>query len=92
MYFRFGVALAIVIAVSICGVIIEKENLRLQHQITQQQFRQDRLVQQIASARVESQQLGAPPRLLQAVEDGRIVLPTPKTPSQVVRTEEHEVH
>ena len=92
MYFRFGVAFIIVIAVSICGVVIEKDNLRLKQQITQQQFRQDQLVQKIASARVESQQLGAPPRLLQAVEEGRIVVPTPQTPSQLVRTEDGEVH
>ena len=70
MYFRFGVALTIVIAVSICGVMIENENLRLKQQITQQQFRQDLLAQKIASARVESQQLGASPHILQAVEDG----------------------
>lgn len=92
MYFRFGVALAIVIAVSICGVMIENENQRLKQQITQQQFRQDLLVQQVAAARLESQQLGAPPRLIQAVEEGRIALPAPESPSQLVRTPEHELH
>jgi hypothetical protein len=92
MYFRFGLALIIVISISVAGVRIENENLRLKQQIARQQSRRDLLVEKIASARVESQQLGAPPRLLQAIEDGRIVLPAPQSSSQLVRTEEHEVH
>lgn len=92
MYFRFGVALTIVIAVSVCGVTIEQENLRLKQQITRQQIRQDLLREKIASARVDSQRLGAPPRLLQAIEGGRIALPAPQSSSQLVRTEEREVH
>jgi len=92
MYFRFGLALIIVIAISFAGAGIEKENLRLQQQLARQQSRRDLLVEKIATARVESQQLGAPPRLLQAIEDGRIVLPDPQSSSQLVRTEQHEVH
>jgi hypothetical protein len=91
MYFRFGFALTIVVAISVAGIMIEKENLRLERQIARQKLRQDLLVEEIASARTESQQLGAPPRLLQAIEDGHIALPAPQSSSQLVRTEEHEV-
>ncbi len=92
MYFRFGIALCVVIAVSVCGVMIERDNRLLQEQVTQQQSRHAELTAQIAAARTESARLGAPPQLLQAVEDGRIALPALESASQVVRTEQHDVH
>lgn len=92
MYLRFGLALAIVIAISVAGAVVENENRRLERQIARQQLRRDLLVEKIASARTESRQLGAPPRLVRAVEEGRIALPIPQSVSQLVRTEEHDVH
>lgn len=82
MYFRFGVALALVVGISLCGIAIERTNLRMRQQITRQHYRMDVLGERIVQARAETGRLGAPERLLEQIEDGRIVLidPTSQSP------------
>jgi hypothetical protein len=82
MYFRFGSALALLILVSIAGVAIEKECLALRRSVTRQQYRQTELAELSARARLRTQQLGAPIRLIEAIEQGRIGLVRPDLPRQ----------
>lgn len=92
MYFRFGLALCLVVAISILGIAIEKENLRLRQQITRQHFRMGVMEEKLAVARAEMQQAGAPPRLLQSLEEGRIGLSTTETPGRLASTPPEESH
>lgn len=72
MYFRFGSALVLVVAVSLAGVAIEKQCLVLRRAVIREQYRHEALCDASARLRLMTEQLGAPKRLLQALEDGRL--------------------
>ncbi len=74
MYFRFALALLLVVGISLLGIAIEKDNLRLRQQITRQHYRMDVLSERLAGARSETERLGAPSRLVESLESGRIAL------------------
>jgi len=77
MYFRFASALALVILISFGGVAIEKQCLDLRRAVSRQHYRQEALRDLYARTRLRTQQLGAPVRLFDALEDGRIQLARP---------------
>lgn len=72
MYFRFGSALVLVILMSVAGIAIEKQCLALRRAVIRQQYRRDVLGDQYARLRLQTQQLGAPVRLFEALESGRL--------------------
>jgi hypothetical protein len=72
MYFRFGSALVLVVVVSLAGVAIEKQCLALRRAVMREQYRHEALCDASARLRLTTEQLGAPRRLLQALEDGRL--------------------
>ncbi|REJ84431.1 MAG: hypothetical protein DWQ34_19875 [Planctomycetota bacterium] len=74
MFFRFGAALVLVILIALLGIAIEKRNLALRRSISLQDYRREQLLEQRARLRLETEQLGAPGRLLDEVEAGRLPL------------------
>ena len=67
MYFRFGSALLLVLAISLAGVAFEKRNLALRRRLTRQHYQTAVLREKHAKLRLETQRLGAPNRVLNVV-------------------------
>ncbi|MCC7420946.1 MAG: hypothetical protein IT428_11755 [Planctomycetaceae bacterium] len=72
MFFRFGSAIVLVVLISLTGVALEKENLELKRAVSRQQFQLDVLRNEHAQMRLRTQQLGAPVRIVEALEQGRM--------------------
>jgi hypothetical protein len=68
MYFRFGAAIVLFVVVSIAGVALEKQCLSYRRAIARQRYRMDVLVEQYAQTRLTVQRLGAPNRMIRALE------------------------
>jgi hypothetical protein len=94
MYFRFGAAMVLFVAVSVAGVALEKQCLSYRRAIAQQRYRMDVLVEQYAQTRLTVQKLGAPSRMIRALEaqgdanrkPGRSSPAGPTSPLSVPRT------
>lgn len=78
MYFRFGCILCLAAAVSVVGVAVEKTVLELRRDVSRQHYRQDVLQEEHARLRLRTQQLGAPRRIIESIDDGAIPLKRPK--------------
>jgi hypothetical protein len=83
MYFRFGSALVLVILMSVAGIAIEKQCLALRRAVIRQQYRHEVLGDEYARLRLQTQQLGAPIRLFEALENGRLERTPPNGPDEV---------
>jgi hypothetical protein len=68
MYFRFGTALVLAVVVALAGIAIEKRCLTLRRALTRDQYRYEVLRDLYARQRLQTQQLGAPARLFEALE------------------------
>jgi hypothetical protein len=84
--FRFIVAIALVVSVALAGVGLEKRALQLRRDVSVQHFREGILRERHARLRLRTQELGAPARLVDDLERGRIVLETPHKPSTAETT------
>ncbi len=71
MYFRFGSALVLVFLMSVGGIAIEKQCLALRRAVIRQQYRREVLADEYAHLRLQTQQLGAPIRLIETLEQAR---------------------
>ncbi len=69
MFFRFGAALLLVVLISLAGTALEKRNLELKRVVSRQAYRLEILQEQHAAKRVLAQQLGAPNRLIDQLDD-----------------------
>lgn len=78
MFFRFGSAIVLIVLVALSGVALEKHNLELRRSVSRQQFRLDVLVNQHAQMRLKTQQLGAPVRLIDSLETGKLQIQKPE--------------
>ena len=74
MFFRFGCALCLAAAVSVIGVAIEKATLVTRREVSRQHYQTDVLREEHARLRLKTQQLGAPKRLIESIEQGRVSL------------------
>ncbi|HEX4069642.1 MAG TPA: hypothetical protein VHX68_00670 [Planctomycetaceae bacterium] len=61
----------LLILMSVAGVAIEKQCLALRRSVMRQQYRREVLQDEYARLRLQTQQLGAPVRLFQALEADR---------------------
>lgn len=64
MFFRFAATLAILTGISIYGMSLEKENLKLKRRISEQHYDLHGLDESRSRLYLQTQQLGAPPRLM----------------------------
>ncbi len=78
MYFRFGSAVALVVLVSLIGVAVEKRNLEYRRALSRQHYRLDVLLEAHAKLRLQTQQMGAPVNLIDALENGELELRRPE--------------
>jgi hypothetical protein len=86
MFFRFGVALVLVVAISLAGTGLEKQNLELKRIVSRQHYRLEILREQYTSQRVVAHQLGAPARLIDRMDPELLVPPRPEQPAQPARS------
>ena len=70
MYFRFGAAILLVVAISLVGIAVEKKTLETRREISRQHFRKSVLLENHARLRLRTQQLGAPKRMIETLESG----------------------
>lgn len=82
MFFRFGSAMALVVAVSLAGTAIESNSLDLRRTISLQRYQREVLVEQQAQLRVAAQRAGAPAQLIEPLEQGRLQLLPPESPQR----------
>jgi len=80
MFFRFGSAIVLVVLISLVGIGLEKRNLELRRGVSQQHYRMDALRDAQARLRLETQLLGAPERMIDSLESGRLQLERPEAP------------
>lgn len=85
MYFRFGVAILLVVAISVAGIAMEKSILGFRREISRQQFRKDVLREEHERLRTRTQELGAPTRVLETLETQPAAGTPPKQPPQARR-------
>jgi len=71
MYFRFGAALVLAVLVAVSGIALEKRCLTLRRALAREHYRYEVLRDLYARQRLQTQQLGAPARLLDALENER---------------------
>ena len=82
MFFRFGSAIVLVVLISLAGVGLEKRSLELRREVSRQHYRLDVLLETHARHRLRTQQLGAPVRLIDALEQGKLELRPPEKPAE----------
>jgi hypothetical protein len=68
MYIRFAGGLILLVAMALAGVALEKRALELRRILGQQRLQYDLLCERYAAARLNTQQLGAPARLLESAQ------------------------
>ena len=78
MYFRFGCALLLAVAISVIGVAVEKSTLTVRRDISRQHYRLDVLHEEHARMRLRTQQLGAPRRMIESIDAGRLPVKRPR--------------
>ena len=69
MYFRFGCALSLVVAISLAGAALEKRNLKLRRAVTTQKYQQKMLRDAFVWKRLQVQQLAAPTQTIKILDD-----------------------
>lgn len=83
MFFRFGAALLLVVIVALCGTALETQNLALKRSLSQQQYRMEVLLETQTRLRLETQRLGAPAKLFDALQQQDATLYRPPKPQRV---------
>src|SRR5262249_26516067 len=96
MFFRFGSALVLVVLISLAGTALEKRNLELRRVVSRQKYRLEILFEKHAANRVLAQQLGAPSRLVDKIEEPQKSLEKPAQPANperaTVRKTRHKLY
>ena len=82
VFFRFGAALALVVAIALAGTALETQNLAYKRQLSQQQYRLEVLVETQASLKLEAQRLGTPAKLFDALQKDGATLHRPAKPQR----------
>lgn len=70
------------VSVALTGTVLETQNLALKRSLSQQQYRLEILLETQASLRLESQRLGTPAKLFDALENGDASLYRPPRPQR----------
>ena len=82
MFFRFGITIVLIVGVSLAGIAIEKRTLSLQRSVSLQHYRAEQLEEQRVRLRLRCEELGAPLRLLEEVEAGRLSIQLSSRPNR----------
>src|SRR5947207_1300526 len=90
MFFRFGSALVLVVLLSLAGTALEKRNLELRRVVSRQQYRLEILLEKHAAHRVLAQQLGAPSRLVDKIDEEPVAQEKPLPPAKAASPAAHK--
>lgn len=82
MFFRFGAAMALVVAIAVTGTALESRSLAMRRAISHQRYQLDVLIERQAQLRVAAQRAGAPAQLIEPLEQGRLQLLPPDAPQR----------
>ncbi len=82
MFFRFGAALLLVVSVALTGTALETQNMALKRSLSQQNYQLDVLLETQAKLRLATQRLGAPAKLLDALERDDATMYRPPKPQR----------
>jgi hypothetical protein len=82
MFFRFGVAVLLVVLISLAGTAIEKDALDLRRHLARQQYQRSVIEESIAKQRLEVEQLSAPGRWIESLEKGELPLERLERPTR----------
>jgi hypothetical protein len=74
MFFRFAAAIGLITAIGLAAIAIEKQNLSLKREISSQHYQLQIQQEKYSRLVLETQQLAAPPRLMEEWERGEIRL------------------
>lgn len=80
MFFRFSAAIVLLVLIALANIALEKRNLSTRQALSLQVYRYDQLQDEYAKLRLRTQQLGAPARLIEEIEQ-----PRPKTTGKPVK-------
>jgi hypothetical protein len=80
MFFRFLSSVALVVLIALAGVALEKKTLETRRKVSQQHYRMEVLRESHAKMRLRVQELGAPEKLIESVENGHLPLRRPDKP------------
>ena len=81
MFYRLGGALVLLVIIALGGIAIEKQNLTLRRAVSHQKFRQEVLMEEHAVHRLKAQQLGAPERLMNDLDEAEMRRPQGRLPA-----------
>jgi hypothetical protein len=73
MFIRFGVAIFLVVLISLMGTALEKRNLELRRELARATYRRDVLLDRYMAERAKAQQLGAPLRTVERLTAEELV-------------------
>ena len=90
MFFRFGSAIFLVVAISLVGIAIEKQNLHQRRELSRQTYQMDVLRDEHTRLRLHCQQLASIERLFETVERKNAELTAPKELAPVAPAEDSE--
>jgi hypothetical protein len=82
MFFRFGAAMVLVVAIAVLGTALESQSLALRRAISHQRYQLDVLIEKQAQLRVAAQRAGAPAQWIEPLEQGRLQLLPPEAPQR----------
>lgn len=85
MFYRFGGALVLLVMIALGGIAIEKQNLTLRRAVSHQKFRQEVLLEEHAIHRLKAQQLTAPGRLMNDLEEAEMRRPHGRPPTPPIK-------
>lgn len=82
MFFRFGGAIVLVVLTALAGIALQKRILDVRRAVSRQHYHMETLRSWHAKLRLETQQHGAPARVIESLERGRLMLDSPRSPVQ----------
>tara|TARA_R110002111_G_scaffold18931_2_gene46271 strand:+ start:110890 stop:111204 length:315 start_codon:yes stop_codon:yes gene_type:complete len=87
MLFRFGSAIFLAVAVSLVGIGLEKESLKLKRQVSRQHYQLEVLINAHAKMKLATQQAGSPRQMLNSIERGELDVKSNESPGSTNRRE-----
>ncbi|HCO25530.1 MAG: hypothetical protein CME31_02380 [Gimesia sp.] len=87
MLFRFSSAILLAVAVSLIGIALEKESLKLKRLVSRQHYQLDVLVNAHAKMKLATQRAGSPRQVLNSIERGELDVESNQQPALSNRRE-----
>ena len=87
MLFRFGSAILLAVAISLIGIALEKESLKLKRQVSRQHYQLDVLIDAHAKMKLATQRAGSPRQVLNSMERGELDVESNQQPVLTNRRE-----